>query len=150
MSFLDKVARIRAELLGADDDMPAAQVVATALPLMAAPKEAPAGFRLTTSPPSAQMLAFSKEASAADELVGRSILYNWPVVGWCIGTIQARNTDGRYSKTIDGQREKVNFIIYYEIDDDEVMTVLRTVDHGGVEEGAWVLLEPLEAAHPEA
>ena len=26
MSFLDKVARIRAELLGADNDMPAAQV----------------------------------------------------------------------------------------------------------------------------
>ena len=45
------------------------------------------------------MLAFSKEASAADELVGRSILYNWPVVGWCVGTIKARNTDGRITKT---------------------------------------------------
>jgi len=30
LSFLDKVARIRAELLGAPSDMPAAQVVATA------------------------------------------------------------------------------------------------------------------------
>ena len=92
------------------------------------------------------MLAFSKEASAADELVGRSILYNWPVVGWCIGTIQARNTDGRFTKTIEGVREKVNFLIYYEIDDEEVKTVLRTADYGGDDEGAWVLLEAVEAA----
>ena len=34
MSFLDNVERIRAELLGADRDTPAAQVVAAALPLM--------------------------------------------------------------------------------------------------------------------
>ena len=34
MSFLDKVARIRAELLSAACDMPPAQVVAVALPLM--------------------------------------------------------------------------------------------------------------------
>jgi hypothetical protein len=48
-----------------------------------APKEAPRGFRLAATPPSDEMLAFSKELSAADELVGYSILYNWPVVGWC-------------------------------------------------------------------
>ena len=34
MSFLDKVARIRTELIGAASDMPGAQVVAAALPLM--------------------------------------------------------------------------------------------------------------------
>ena len=34
MSFLDKVARIRTELIGAASDMPAAQVFAAALPLM--------------------------------------------------------------------------------------------------------------------
>jgi len=44
-------------------------------------------------------------------------------VGWCVGTIKARNTDARFSKTIDGQREKVNFVVYYEIDDEEVKTV---------------------------
>ena len=32
MSFLEKIARIRAELLGAPSDMPPPQVVATALP----------------------------------------------------------------------------------------------------------------------
>ena len=47
-----------------------------------------------------------------------------PVVGWCVGTIKARNTDGRFNKTIDGEREKVNFLVYYEIDDEEVKTVL--------------------------
>ena len=92
------------------------------------------------------MLAFSKEASVADELVGRSILYKWPVVGWCVGTITARNTDGRFSMMIDGQREKANFIVYYEIDDEEVKTVLRAAEHGGDEDSAWVLLEAVEQA----
>ena len=43
-------------------------------------------------------------------------------------------------------REKVNFIIYYEIDDEEVKTVLRAADYGGDEDGAWVLLEAVEPA----
>ena len=34
MSFLDKVARIRAELLGVPDDVPPPKVIATALSLM--------------------------------------------------------------------------------------------------------------------
>ena len=110
------------------------------------PKEAPVGFRLATSPPSDEMLAFSKEATAADELVGQSILSRWPVVGWCVGTTRSRNTDARFYKTMDGAREKVNFINYYEIDDEEVKTVLRAAEHGGEEDGAWVLLEPVEPA----
>ena len=67
-------------------------------------------------------------------------------MGWCVGTIKARNTDARFSKTIDGQREKVNFIVYYEIDDEEVKTVLRAAEHGAEEDGAWILLEPQPAA----
>ena len=47
---------------------------------------------------------------------------------------------------MDGAREKVNFINYYEIDDEEVKTVLRAAEHGGEEDGAWVLLEPVEPA----
>ena len=31
-----------------------------------------------------------------------------------------------------------------EVDDEEVMTVLRITEHGGEEDGAWVLLEPTE------
>jgi hypothetical protein len=106
-----------------------------------APKEAPAGFCFATDVPTDAQLAFSKEPSPADELVGSSILYNWPVVGWCVGTITKRNFDARVSKKIDGQMEKVNFFIYYEIDGDEVKTVLRSSDYGGEGDGAWVLLE---------
>ena len=52
--------------------------------LEAAPKEAPAGMRFAESPPTPEQLAFSSsEASAADELVGRCILFHWNVVGWC-------------------------------------------------------------------
>ena len=69
-------------------------------------------------------------------------------MGWCVGTIKARNTDGRFTKTIDGQCEKANFIVYYEMDDEEVKTVLRAAEHGGDEEGAWVLIEPVEPAEP--
>ena len=66
-------------------------------------------------------------------------LYNWPVVGWCVGTIKARNTDARFSKTIDSQREKVNFIIYYEVDDDNSKHALSLAAFG--EDKDWVLLE---------
>jgi hypothetical protein len=48
-----------------------------------APFEAPPGFRFATSPPVAEQLEFSKGASSADALVGRHILFKWPVVGWC-------------------------------------------------------------------
>ena len=50
------------------------------------------------------------------------------------------------TKAIDNEREKVNFHIYYEIDDEEVKTVLRSSEYGGDEDGAWVLLEPVEPA----
>ena len=51
---------------------------------------------------SAEQLAFSKEKEApGDVLVGKSILYNWPVVGWCVGQVVERNTDA-FMKTIHG------------------------------------------------
>ena len=43
-----------------------------------------------------------------------------PVVGWCVGQVVERNTDGRSFKTIDGERVKVNFLIFYEIDQQTV------------------------------
>ena len=36
---------------------------------------------------------------------------------------------------------KVNFYIYYEIDEDEVKTVLRADEYDGDGDGSWVLLE---------
>jgi hypothetical protein len=51
------------------------------------------GFKIADEPPSAEQLAFSKEKEVpGDALVGVSILYNWPVVGWCMGQIVERNT----------------------------------------------------------
>jgi hypothetical protein len=71
------------------------------------------GFKIADEPPSAEQLAFSKEKEVpGDALVGVSILYNWPVVGWCMGQIVERNTDGRLFKTIGGERVKVNFLIF--------------------------------------
>ena len=59
-----------------------------------------------------------------------------PVVGWCVGQVVERNTDGRSFKTIDGERVKVNFLIIYEIDQQTVKTVLRLDDY----DSEWVLL----------
>ena len=53
---------------------------------------------------------------------------------------------------MNGQREKVNFVVYYEIDAEEVNTVLRAAEHGGDEDGSWMLLEQVEpvVAEPTA
>ena len=61
-----------------------------------------------------------------------------------LGKITRRNHDGHFFKVIDGQREKVNFFIFYHIDSEEVKTVLRVKEYNGEEFGSWVLLEPLE------
>ena len=57
------------------------------------PKEAPAGFCIAETPPTKEQLTFSKEASVADEMVGCSILYNWPIVGWSAATPQTSLSD---------------------------------------------------------
>ena len=46
-----------------------------------------------------------------------------------MGQVVERNTDGRSFKTIDGERVKVNFLIFYEIDQQTVKTVLRLDDY---------------------
>ena len=113
-----------------------------------APREAPPGFRFAASPPTAEQLTFSKGASAADALVGRHILYKWPVVGWCVGKIAVRNQDARSFKVMEDERVKVNFIIFYEIDQQTVKTVLRLNEYNGDEESSWVLLEADTGAGP--
>ena len=52
----------------------------------------------------------------------------------------------RVAEGLVAEGEKVNFIVYYEIDDEEVKTVLRAAEHGAEEDGAWILLEPQPAA----
>ena len=64
--------------------------------------------------------------------------------GRCEGKIVRRNKDAHFFKKIDGQREKVNFIVFYDIDGEEIKTVLRLSEYGGDDEGSWVMLEPVE------
>ena len=109
-----------------------------------APKEAPAGFRLADLPPPAEALDFCKGGSPADALIDRLLLFNWPVVGWCVGKITSRNTDARCTTRLaDGATAKKNFNIFYEIDGEEVGSVLRADEYGGDEEFSWVMLEPV-------
>ena len=81
------------------------------------------------------------ENAPADDLVGRQILFHWPVVGWCLGTITQRNVSPYISKTIEGKKEKVNFYVHYDVDDDEVKTVLRVSEYSESDEMGWLLLE---------
>ena len=39
-----------------------------------------------------------------------------------------------------------SFYIHYEVDDDEVPTVLQLAEYDGEDEGCWVLLEPVAEA----
>ena len=102
--------------------------------------------RVQSSSPSARRLqGEGKEKEVpGDALVGVSILYNWPVVGWCMGQIVERNTDGRLFKTIGGERVKVNFLIFYEIAQQTVKTVLRLDDY----DSEWVLLASIDTTVP--
>ena len=105
-----------------------------------APCEAPEGFVFTEMPPSEDSLAFSKEASAAaDALVGKSIIFHWPVIGWHVGTIQRRVTDGRVKRN----GYNCNFYVYYEVDEDEVPSALSLEDYGGEDESSWFLLQEI-------
>ena len=51
---------------------------------------------------------------------------------------------------IEGVREMVNFLIYYELDQDTVKTPLRLADYGGSDEDAWVLIEPSDGGQSAA
>ena len=80
-------------------------------------------------------------------------MYKWLTVGWCVGKIVRRNLDDKQSlqscKVQEHRRpagQKVNFIIFYELDDESVKTVLQLAAYGGDEVGSWMLLAPTTAA----
>ena len=50
------------------------------------------------------------------------------------------------AKLADGSTAKKNFNIFYEIDGEEVGSVLRADEYGVDEDFSWVLLEPAEGA----
>jgi len=93
----------------------------------------PPGFAFASSPPRAAALAFSKQpALDADVLVGRSILFHWGSIGWQLGTLTRRNFDGRIKRS----GVTANFNVHYEVDDDEVATVLSLENYDGHEESS--------------
>ena len=64
--------------------------------------------------------------------------------GRCLGKITKRNIIPQVSKVRpDGTRVKINFYVYFEIDDDEVKALLLPEWYDGDEEGSLVLLEPV-------
>ena len=100
----------------------------------------PDGFKVASAP-SATQLEF--KSSHAQELVGRSILFNWAAVGWCKGEIASANTDGRVKMKVGNEMKTVNFKASYE-DEMEAKHVLSLDDYGEgalTEDGKWVLLE---------
>ena len=99
------------------------------------PRIAPEGFCIVPEPPPAAVL--EPKHAAQEMLVGTSLLYRWPSVGWCVGIIKEANGDRRIK--IDG--EVVNFWVYYHIDDDTSKHVLTLDAYGGDGVGSWVLLE---------
>ena len=62
-------------------------------------------------------------------LVGMSIMYRWPSVGWswCAGVIKEANKDKRFKMN----GKVINFSVYYEIDDDTSKHVLELETYGG-------------------
>ena len=46
-------------------------------------------------------------------------------------------------KLADGMTAKMNFNIFYEIDGEELGSVLRVDEYGGDEHFSWVMLEPV-------
>jgi hypothetical protein len=59
-----------------------------------APRTAPAGYEIVEQPdfPPA---ALEPKAPEQQQLVGKSMLYRWPSVGWCVGVVTEANGDGR-------------------------------------------------------
>ena len=74
-------------------------------------------------------------------LVARSMLYCWLSVIWCVGVIKEANGDRR--REMDG--EVINLFNHYEIDDEDIKTVLRVEEYGDNGECGWVLLELVAA-----
>jgi len=107
------------------------------------PWAVPEGFAVSPKPTDEMLVAGSNEGK---KLVGRSVLYHWADVGWCSGVIEKANGDK--SKTVDG--DMVNFLVYYEMDDDLSRHVLELDKYNpDGPANSWVLLEVAEVVVAE-
>ena len=96
-------------------DQPAAPALAVA------PLVAPAGFRLAASP----------EVLTGTALVGKTVLYRWPVDGWVRGTVTGRSRTAGFSHVVRyGHNSALGSAV--------VPSLLDAASHGSA--GRWVLL----------
>jgi hypothetical protein len=82
---------------------------------------------------------------AADDLVGKTIMYKWHQSGWCVGEIVRRNTDQR-CKLKSSHGQVINFHVVYESDAlvaKHALSLRRYHDEGtgNADYQSWVLLE---------
>ena len=108
-----------------------------------APRTAPEGFEILETPDFPEAVLTPKSLEQ-EQLVGRSLLYNWPSVGWCVGVVTQANTDKRKTIKIDGKPAMANFFVHYGIDGNTSKHVLELEQYGGEDLGCWVLLKPTE------
>jgi hypothetical protein len=86
---------------------------------------APAGFRLATS----------AEVLTGAELVGRSMLYRWPVQGWVLGKVARVSWAAGFSHGVRYARGSALGV-------GEAASLLVAPSHGPGPAGRWVLLCP--------
>ena len=109
------------------------------------PRKAPAGFKIVEAP-NFPHEALTPKTAEQQQLVGRSLLYYWAAVGWCVGVVTEANTDGRRKIKIEDKMVVCNFFVHYEIDDKTAQHCLLLEKYGGEDTDSWVLLEPIEEA----
>ena len=104
----------------------------------------PTGYQVGPTPDAEQL---EYKHSRGEELIDKLILFNWTAVGWCAGTIQNTNTDGRKKiKGGAGESKPANFFVYYEHDELGALHCLRLEEHNAGDAndfGRWVLLEKM-------
>jgi hypothetical protein len=59
-----------------------------------APRTPPAGYEIVDQP-NFPPAALEPKRPEQQQLVGKSILYRWPSVGWCVGVVTEANGDSR-------------------------------------------------------
>jgi len=143
MSFAAKVAALRS-FFGVPDNEPLPVAVQRMNVVMGIDVAGPLPKQVDELVSETGVTVAAADAPAAPEA---HVAVGVPVVGWCVGKILSRNTDARKTaKLADGNTAKKNFNIFYEIDGEEVASVLRADEYGGDEDFSWVLLEPAEGA----
>ena len=99
----------------------------------------PPGMRVA-APPSAPQLEFKN--AAGKELKDKSMMYNWPGLGWCAGWIRRPSGDKNKLLQVNGQRLPANFIISYDDTEGPHCLTIHKYGKGQLSQGdRWVLLE---------